>query len=127
MIVLDTDHLTVLRFRSGERCTRLVARMAAATGETFGTTIINIVEQMKGWLAVINKEREAMRQVTGYRSGDGRHLRNAKEMKYVPRWACCKKLLQIAVTLRCDSRTSVCNRVQQPALHCDRGRRVGWA
>jgi len=48
MIVLDTDHLTVLRFGSSERCTRLVARMEAATGETFGTTIINVAEQMKG-------------------------------------------------------------------------------
>jgi tRNA(fMet)-specific endonuclease VapC len=67
MIILDTDHLTVLRFRSGERCTRLVARMEAAAGEAFGTTIVNVAEQMKGWLAVINKEREALRQVTGYR------------------------------------------------------------
>ncbi len=67
MILLDTDHLTVLRFRSGDRCTRLVGRMEAAAGEVFGTTIVNVAEQMKGWLAVINKEREAQRQVTGYR------------------------------------------------------------
>lgn len=65
MILLDTDHLTVLRFRSGERCNRLVARMEAAAGEVFGTTINNVAEQMKGWLAVINKERQALRQVTG--------------------------------------------------------------
>lgn len=30
MILLDTDHLTVLRFQSGDRCIRLVARMEAA-------------------------------------------------------------------------------------------------
>ena len=67
MILLDTDHLTVLRFRSGERCVRLVARMEAAGDEVFGTTIINAAEQMKGWLAAINKERDVFRQVTGYR------------------------------------------------------------
>ena len=66
MILLDTDHLSVLRFRSGERCSRLVARMEAAKDETFGTTIVNIAEQMKGWLAAINKERQALRQVTVY-------------------------------------------------------------
>jgi tRNA(fMet)-specific endonuclease VapC len=67
MILLDTDHLTVLRFRTGERCIRLVARMESAAPEVFGTTIVNVAEQMKGWLAVINKEREAVRQVAGYR------------------------------------------------------------
>jgi hypothetical protein len=54
MILLDTDHLTVLRFRQGERCARLVARMDATFGETFGTTIVNVAEQMKGWLAAVN-------------------------------------------------------------------------
>jgi hypothetical protein len=67
MILLDTDHLTVLRFRSGERCVRLVARMEASGDEVFGTTIINAAEQIKGWLAAINKERDVLRQVTGYR------------------------------------------------------------
>lgn len=67
MILLDTDHLTVLRFRSGERCVRLVARMEAAADEAFGTTIINAAEQMKGWLAAINKERDVLRQVIGFR------------------------------------------------------------
>jgi hypothetical protein len=50
MILLDTDHLTVLRFQESERCDRLVARMQA-TNEDFGTTIVNVAEQMKGWLA----------------------------------------------------------------------------
>jgi tRNA(fMet)-specific endonuclease VapC len=67
MILLDTDHLSVLRFRAGERCDRLIARMEAAKEEVFGTTIINVAEQMKGWLAVINRERQALQQVTGYR------------------------------------------------------------
>jgi tRNA(fMet)-specific endonuclease VapC len=67
MILLDTDHLSVLRNRSGERRARLLARMDATENEVFGTTIVNIAEQMKGWLAVVNKEREVVRQVVGYR------------------------------------------------------------
>jgi tRNA(fMet)-specific endonuclease VapC len=67
MILLDTDHLTVLHFRSGERCVRLIGRLESAASEFIGTTIINVAEQMKGWLASINRERQAERQVTGYR------------------------------------------------------------
>jgi hypothetical protein len=39
MILLDTDHLTVLRFRAGERCRRLVARLETAGADIIGTTI----------------------------------------------------------------------------------------
>jgi len=67
MILLDTDHLSVLRLRSGDRCVRLIARMEAAKDETSGTMIINVVEQTRGWLAVVNKERQAVRQITAYR------------------------------------------------------------
>ena len=67
MILPHTDHLSVLRLRSGERCVRLISRMEAAKDESFGTTIINVAEQMKGWLAAVNKERQAVRQVTAYR------------------------------------------------------------
>ncbi len=67
MILLDTDHLTVLRFRTGQRCLGLIARMKAADDEVFGTTIINAAEQTKGWLASIHKERDVLRQVACYR------------------------------------------------------------
>ena len=67
MILLDTDHLSVLRFRQGERCARLIARMEAAPNEDFGTTIVNVAEQMKGWLAAVNKERQTIRQGSAYR------------------------------------------------------------
>ena len=67
MILLDTDHLSVMRMRSGERCVRLTARMDAARDESFGTTIVNVAEQLKGWLASINKEKQVLRQVAGYR------------------------------------------------------------
>lgn len=65
MILLDTDHLTALQVRGGERYTRLVIRLAQST-EPLGTTIVNVEEQMRGWLATIAKEKRIERQVRGY-------------------------------------------------------------
>ena len=66
MILLDTDHLTVLRLGKGERFTRLMVRLATAA-EPLATTIVNVEEQMRGWLAAIAKERTPERQVQAYR------------------------------------------------------------
>ena len=67
MILLDTDHLTVLQVPSSERRTRLLARLALAGDEVVGTTIVSVEEQTKGWLAAIARERQARRQVRAYR------------------------------------------------------------
>lgn len=56
MILLDTDRLTVLEIPGSARRDRLIARMALAT-EVIGTTIVNVEEQMRGWIASIAKER----------------------------------------------------------------------
>ena len=66
MILLDTDHLSVVRGAENDRRTRLVARLTAAVGEEVGTTIVAVEEQMRGWLASIAKERKARRQVQPY-------------------------------------------------------------
>ena len=66
MILLDTDRLRVLRGEPSTRRTRLVTRLAAAGGETVGTTIVTVEEQMRGWLAAVAKERKARRQVHPY-------------------------------------------------------------
>jgi len=66
MILLDTDHLSVLRFHAGERRGRLVKRMEAAGSEIIGNSIVNVWEQMKGWLANINKEKLTVRQVPAF-------------------------------------------------------------
>ena len=67
VILLDTDHLSVLQVPSSERRTRLVTRMSLAAGEDFGTTIVNVEEQMGGWLAAIAKEKQVRRHVAPYR------------------------------------------------------------
>ena len=66
MILLDTDHLSILRGDGSERRTRLVTRMAALAVGVVGTTIVTVEEQMRGWLASIAKERQSRRQVSPY-------------------------------------------------------------
>ena len=67
MILLDSDHLTVLRFRGSERAERLRERLRAATGEPIGTTVVNVEESMRGWMTSIAKERSPHRQIASYR------------------------------------------------------------
>ncbi|MFO0806180.1 MAG: type II toxin-antitoxin system VapC family toxin [Gemmataceae bacterium] len=65
MIILDSDHASVLKYRDSERYIRLTARLALAL-EPVATTIVTAEEQMRGWLASIAKERKAFRQVKPY-------------------------------------------------------------
>ena len=69
MILLDTDHLTPLKYRTGERGVRLTARLAdaRAAGGRVGVPVVGIEEQMRGWLSAIAKERQPRRQVAPYR------------------------------------------------------------
>jgi tRNA(fMet)-specific endonuclease VapC len=67
VILLDTDHLTVLKYTDSERYVRLHSRLLAAAPELIGTTIVNVEEQMRGWLSAIAKERTLLRQITAYR------------------------------------------------------------
>jgi tRNA(fMet)-specific endonuclease VapC len=67
VILLDTDHLTVLKYTESERHARLRVRLLAAAPELIGTTIVNVEEQMRGWLSAVAKERTLPRQITAYR------------------------------------------------------------
>jgi tRNA(fMet)-specific endonuclease VapC len=68
MILLDTDHTTHLKYPESERGRCLIERMSATPAtESFGVAIVTVEERMRGWLAVIAKEKSAKRQVAGYR------------------------------------------------------------
>jgi len=67
MIVLDTDHVTVLGYPESDRCRRLLARLDLVQDELVTVTCISVEEQMRGWLAAIAKERRPKRQVNAYR------------------------------------------------------------
>jgi tRNA(fMet)-specific endonuclease VapC len=68
MILIDTDHATFLKYPESERGRRFIERLEALPqSEILGVAIVTVEERMRGWLAVIAKERTALRQVTGYR------------------------------------------------------------
>jgi tRNA(fMet)-specific endonuclease VapC len=67
MILLDTDHLSILKYPGTERGVRLNERLRTQpTVEVVTVSIVSVEEQMRGWLAAIAKERYARRQVLAY-------------------------------------------------------------
>ena len=67
MILLDSDHVTILRMPPSARRTRLVERLALSTGEVIAIPVIAVEETMRGWLAAIARERQPRRQTFAYR------------------------------------------------------------
>jgi tRNA(fMet)-specific endonuclease VapC len=66
MVVLDTDHLSVLDHESGASARRLAARLSTIASEGIATTIVNVEEQMRGWLAYLARARTVTDQIAAY-------------------------------------------------------------
>jgi tRNA(fMet)-specific endonuclease VapC len=66
MLILDTDHLTVLQRRSEPAYSLLQAHLRQASEEIY-TTIISVEEQMRGWLAVIGRAKKMEQEIVAYR------------------------------------------------------------
>src|SRR5438128_1914074 len=66
MILLDTDHLTVLIDRESSGHASLRARMQASVDQAFATTIVSVEEALRGWLALIHRAREVHKQIFAY-------------------------------------------------------------
>ena len=66
MIILDTDHLTVLKYARDDRFMKLAKRMADSVDQDFATTAITLEEQLRGWLAEINRFSEPEKQIPAY-------------------------------------------------------------
>ncbi len=55
MILLDTDHATLLKYPNSERGRRLIARMESVQySEVIGIAIVTVEQRMRGWLAGCN-------------------------------------------------------------------------
>jgi tRNA(fMet)-specific endonuclease VapC len=65
MIVLDTDHLSVYAEGFSADAKHLMDRLTYS-GEPYGTTIISVEEQMRGWLALIRRRKQAHKQIGAY-------------------------------------------------------------
>ena len=66
MIILDTDHLSVLKYARDARFTKLAQRMADSPDQDFVTTAITLEEQLRGWLAEINRYSDPEKQLPAY-------------------------------------------------------------
>jgi tRNA(fMet)-specific endonuclease VapC len=66
MILLDTDHLTVLKYPEGSQCEALQDRLEASGELSFATTIVTVEEQLRGWLAAIHRLKDVHKQIPAY-------------------------------------------------------------
>ncbi|MCY2990059.1 MAG: type II toxin-antitoxin system VapC family toxin [Planctomycetota bacterium] len=66
MIILDTDHVVVLKYRDSPQAKALSANMAASLEPDFAISAVTIEEQMRGWLALIHHSPEVHRQLPAY-------------------------------------------------------------
>jgi tRNA(fMet)-specific endonuclease VapC len=66
MILLDTDHVTVLQRRSEPAATVLRTRLQHVPAEEVGTTIVTVQEQLRGWSAVIHRATRPEQEVFAY-------------------------------------------------------------
>ncbi len=66
MILLDTDHLSVLSDSRVSGHAALMGRVRATRTEVFGIPVIAAEEQCRGWLAKVARQRDVHRQVFAY-------------------------------------------------------------
>jgi len=79
MVVLDTDHLSLLEWRAGSDARRLRERLRGVEPASVVSTIISFEEQMRGWLAQLAKARTMAQQLNAY-SRLSRHVRTFREI-----------------------------------------------
>jgi len=58
MILLDTDHLTVVSNERHSRHLTLLNRLEDSDDPEVGTAIVSVEEQFRGWLARISRSRD---------------------------------------------------------------------
>lgn len=66
MILLDTDHINVLKYPDHPRFARLTTQLNTSADQAIATTVIALEEQMRGWLAWMNRSQDMRRQVLAY-------------------------------------------------------------
>jgi tRNA(fMet)-specific endonuclease VapC len=66
MILLDTDHLSILTNTRASAYQALLERLEAAEPEGLGVPVVAAEEQCRGWLAEIARQRDADKQVRAY-------------------------------------------------------------
>ncbi len=67
MLVLDTDHLSLLEQPESVERQRLMKRLDQAADEPVVTTIVTYEEQSRGWLAYVARARSKTEPIDAYR------------------------------------------------------------
>jgi tRNA(fMet)-specific endonuclease VapC len=67
MLILDTDHVSLMHWGEGEDAQRFRARLKQAPAEELVTTIVSYEEQTRGWLAYMARARTLEQQIEAYR------------------------------------------------------------
>jgi tRNA(fMet)-specific endonuclease VapC len=65
MLLLDTDHFSVLTDARHSKHSRLIERLSL-TEEAVAIPIVSVEEQLRAWLAQINRLRDVRRQIYAY-------------------------------------------------------------
>ncbi|MEX2175285.1 MAG: type II toxin-antitoxin system VapC family toxin [Pirellulaceae bacterium] len=79
MLILDTDHVSLLEWGSGSDYDRLQIRLQRTLATEITTTIVSYEEQTRGWLAYLARARKLTQQVEAFRRLH-RHLNVYREM-----------------------------------------------
>jgi tRNA(fMet)-specific endonuclease VapC len=79
MLVLDTDHMSVLEW-GGDRAALLRERLATYAPHEVATTIVSYEEQMRGWMAYLARARRVLQEVEAYRRLR-QHLDNYRDIQ----------------------------------------------
>lgn len=66
MIILDTDHLSTLKYSDSKHFVQLAGKMADSHDQDFVTTVITLEEQMRGWLARIKRASTIDKEIVPY-------------------------------------------------------------
>ncbi|MEX2091055.1 MAG: type II toxin-antitoxin system VapC family toxin [Pirellulales bacterium] len=66
MIVLDTDHLSILEYPERPQYQSLMEAMDRSTDGDFATTAVSLEEQLRAWLAAIHRTRKEHDQILYY-------------------------------------------------------------
>ena len=62
MIVLDTDHISLLQHSDSPEGQRLLRRLDLSIDQEIVTTVVTVEEQMRGWLRIIARYRDLHQQ-----------------------------------------------------------------
>ena len=99
MIVLDSDHLSVLAYPEAAPAVQLLERLKQSADREIYTTAVSLEEQLRGWLAAIHRVQDVRRQVPYY-------TRLVDLVRFYTTWRILHFDDQAAARLRAGSRSS---------------------